>query len=268
MHRCISIAARAPLHKHYLDRQRPLLTTNCDEPGIAAALTPLQVVVSETIKVDIWSDIACPWCYIGKRKFEQGAAAFAADAGSPEVVVEYHSYQLAPQADAENPLSSAENLAKHLGRTLEEAREMNARVTEAAASVGLEYNLDVQQNTNMGPAHQLLHFAKAHGKQVELKDRLLRAYFTEGRHVGRTAELADLAAEVGIDREAALAALESGDYASNVSADIALAQQYGVQGVPFFVIDGKYGVSGAQEAGTFTEILQQVQNEKNSEVTA
>ena len=232
------------------------------------SVRPLAITVSEAIKIDIWSDIACPWCYIGKRKFEDGAAVFAADADAPEVIVGYHSYQLAPQADVENPLSSAENLAKHLGRTLDEAKNMNAQVTQAAASVGLEYNLDVQQNTNMGLAHQLLHFAKEHGKQVELKDRLLRAYFTEGRHVGRAAELAELAAEVGLDRDAALAALASGDYARKVSEDIALGQQYGVQGVPFFVIDGKYGVSGAQEAGTFTEILQRVQSEKNSEVTA
>ena len=138
---------------------------------------------------------------------------------------------------------------------------MLAQVTAIAAEVGLDYDYDALQHTNTVKAHQLLHFAKAQGKQIEMKERLLRAYFVEGKHVGRAEDLADLAAEIGLDRDAALARLESDEYLDAVHADQEQAMRYGIRGVPFFVIDGKYGVSGAQAPETFAQALKQVQDE-------
>lgn len=221
-------------------------------------------IVSESIKIDIWSDIACPWCYIGKRKFENGAAAFAVKAGddAPDVVIEYHSYELSPDTPVDFDGSEIDFLATHKGLPAEQVTQMLDRVTGIAGEAGLDYNFDTLKHTNTVKAHQLLHYAKAHGKQVEAKERLLKAYFTEGRHVGRVADLADLAAEIGLDRNDVVRALEADEYLAAVRADQALGQEYGIQGVPFFVIDGKYGVSGAQEAETFAGVLDQVWNER------
>ena len=144
------------------------------------------------------------------------------------------------------------------------AQQMIARGTGIADSVGLEYHYDEIHQTNTVLAHELLHFAKAHGKQVELKERLLRAYFTEGRHIGRADDLADLAAEIGLDRDAAAAALAEHSHLADVKADMAQAVAYGIQGVPFFVIDAKYGISGAQESATFLAALQQAAAERDA----
>ncbi|MBG6238225.1 putative DsbA family dithiol-disulfide isomerase [Mycetocola sp. CAN_C7] len=220
--------------------------------------------MSEPIKIDIWSDIACPWCYIGKRKFENGVTTFAGQLGSdaPDVVIEYHSFELAPDTPVDFDGSEIDFLATHKGIPADQVTQMLDRVTGIAAQAGLDYDFDALRHTNTVKAHQLLHFAKAHGKQLEAKERLLSAYFTEGRHVGRSADLADLAAEIGLDREAALRALATDAYLDDVRADQALGQEYGIQGVPFFVIDGKYGVSGAQEADTFAGVLSQVWTER------
>ena len=221
-------------------------------------------IVSESIKIDIWSDIACPWCYIGKRKFENGAAAFARKTGedAPDVVIEYHSYELSPDTPVDFDGSEIDFLATHKGLPAEQVTQMLDRVSGIAGETGLDYNFDTLKHTNTVKAHQLLHYAKAHGKQIEAKERLLKAYFTEGKHVGRVADLADLAAEIGLDRDDVVRALEADEYLAAVRADQALGQEYGIQGVPFFVIDGKYGVSGAQEAETFAGVLDQVWNER------
>lgn len=220
--------------------------------------------VSESIKIDIWSDIACPWCYIGKRKFESGAAAFAQKMGegAPDVVIEYHSYELAPDTPVDFDGSEIDFLSSHKGMPTDQVTEMLDRVTGIASDAGLDYDFDTLKHTNTVKAHQLLHYAKSHGKQIETKERLLKAYFTEGRHVGRIADLGNLAAEVGLDRDDVVRALNADEYLDAVRADQALAQEYGIQGVPFFVIDGKYGVSGAQEADAFAGVLDQVWTER------
>jgi len=210
-------------------------------------------VNSTPLKVDVWSDIACPWCYIGKRKFESGAA----EAGIP-VEVEYHSFELSPGTPVEFPGSHDEFLAQKMGISLEQAKAMGERVTGIAAGVGLNYDYDALQTTNTVLGHQLLHYAKARGLQLEMKERLLKAYFEEGRHVGRLPELADLAAEVGLDRDDVARSLTAGEHLDDVRADIALAGQLGIRGVPFFVFEQQYGVSGAQEAATFADVLRQV----------
>jgi len=213
--------------------------------------------VSEPIKVDIWSDVQCPWCYIGKRKFEAGAKAF-----DGEVEIEYHSFELAPDTPVDFDGTPVDYLSRHKGVPLDQAQQMIARVSSIAASVGLDYDYDHMHQTNTVKAHELIHYAKAHGRQLDMKERLLKAYFIDGRHVGRIEELADLAAEIGLDRADVVRALESNQYLADVKADVAQASEYGIQGVPFFVIDGKYGVSGAQEADTFTNVLTQVRDER------
>jgi predicted DsbA family dithiol-disulfide isomerase len=215
--------------------------------------------VSIPIKVDIWSDVQCPWCYIGKRKFEAAAAQFDGD-----VEVEYHSFELAPDTPVDFDGTPVDYLSQHKGIMPDQIEMMLDRVTSIAASVGLDYDYDHVHQTNTIKAHELLHFAKANGMQLEMKERLLKAYFVDGRHVGRVPDLADLAAEIGLDREAVVRSLESNEYLADVKADVAQAQAYGIQGVPFFVIDGKYGVSGAQEAEAFVNVLEQARGERDA----
>ena len=150
--------------------------------------------ISTPIDVQIWSDVQCPWCYIGKRRFEAAVEQF-----DGEVTVTYRSFELAPDTPVDFEGSPVDYLSQREGVTAEQAQQMVDRVCGIAESVGLVYHYDRIHQTNTVPAHALLHFAKAHGKQVELKERLLRAYFTEGRHIGRALDLAELAAEVGLD---------------------------------------------------------------------
>jgi len=232
--------------------------TRRNSPGFP----PVAPFVSEPIKIDIWSDVACPWCYIGKRKFESGAGLFAGSGDGRDVEIEYHSFELSPDTPVDFEGNEADYLAEHKGISREQAAEMLDRVTTIASQVGLDYDFPHIQHTNTVKAHQLVHYAKSHGKQLEAKERLLKAYFVEGKHVGRIDDLAELAAEIGLDRRDAARSLAEDEYLADVRADQALAQEYGIQGVPFFVIDGKYGVSGAQEAATFAQVLEQVWSER------
>jgi predicted DsbA family dithiol-disulfide isomerase len=215
--------------------------------------------VSEAIKVDIWSDIACPWCYIGKRKFEEGVRRFADGTDdAPAVEIEYHSFELAPDTPVDFEGSEVDFLAGHKGLAVDQVHEMLERVGAIASSVGLSYDFDAVRHTKTLKAHQVLHLAKARGLQLDLAERLFKAYFEEGRHVGHDEDLADLAADAGLDRAEVLAALADGRYAADVVADIAQARAYGINGVPFFVLDGRYGVSGAQDPEAFAGALRQV----------
>ncbi|TFB59962.1 MULTISPECIES: DsbA family oxidoreductase [unclassified Cryobacterium] len=216
--------------------------------------------MSEAIKVDIWSDVQCPWCYIGKRKFEAGAALFDGN-----VEVEYHSFELAPDTPVDFDGSPVDYLSQRKGLPVAEVEQMLERVTGIAESVGLHYDYDSVHQTNTVISHELLHYAKAHGRQLDMKERLLKAYFVDGRHVGRIADLADLAAEIGLDRDDVIRALTAHDFLADVKADVAQANAYGIQGVPFFVIDGKYGISGAQDPDTFVQALRQAHTEKSEE---
>jgi predicted DsbA family dithiol-disulfide isomerase len=215
---------------------------------------------SNPIDVQVWSDVQCPWCYIGKRKFEAAVAEFEATGGA--VTVTYRSFELAPDTPVDFEGTPIEYLSKRKGVSLEQAQQMVDRVSEVASSVGLEYHYDRIHQTNTVLAHELLHFGKAHGRQVELKERLLRAYFTEGRHIGRSDELVALAAEVGLDATAAQTALAAHTYLPDVKADMAQAREFGIQGVPFFVIEQKYGISGAQDSASFFAALQQAAAER------
>ena len=213
--------------------------------------------MSEAIKVDIWSDVQCPWCYIGKRKFEAGAELF-----DGEVEVEYHSFELSPDTPVEYEGTPVQYLSERKGMPVAQVEEMLERVTGIAKAVGLDYDYDHVHQTNTVISHELLHFAKSKGRQLEMKERLLKAYFIDGEHVGRIPDLVAIAVELGYDADEVTEALESHRFLADVKADVALAQEYGIQGVPFFVIDGKYGVSGAQEAEAFANVLAQVKSER------
>ncbi|MGC5627740.1 DsbA family oxidoreductase [Georgenia sp. Z1344] len=218
------------------------------------------------IAVDIWSDIACPWCYIGKRKFEAGLAEFREQhADAPAVEVTYHSFELSPDTPVDFTGSTTEFLAERKGMPVEQVEQMLERVTGIAASVGLDYDFDSVVHINTLRAHQVIHHAKAHGKQAEAKERLLRAYFVEGKNLSDVDELAALAAETGLDAEEVAADLRADRWADDVQADIAKARAYGIQGVPFFVLDEKYGISGAQESTAFAQALGQVATERGTD---
>ena len=210
----------------------------------------------------VWSDIACPWCYIGKRRFEQGVKEFGGD-----VSVEFHSFELAPDTPVDFEGSEVDFLAHHKGMATEDVAKLLQQVTAIAATEGLHYDYDSLKHTKTLLAHQALHAAKADGKQLDLVERLFRAYFEDGAHVGRVEELVALGSEVGLDADRLREALERGTYAQDVQADIAQARDYGITGVPFFVIDNKYGISGAQDAKTFAGALQRAAEERAGEVT-
>jgi predicted DsbA family dithiol-disulfide isomerase len=205
------------------------------------------------MKVEVWSDIFCPFCYIGKRKFEQALEQFPQ---RDEVEVVWHSFQLNPEAPLEFEGDVNEMLANKYGMTRQRAQEMNDRVTHQAAEVGLVYKLDQAQLTNSFDAHRLSHLAAAHGKQDEAEEALFTAYFTEGRHLGRHETLAEIGSEIGLDAEDVAATLASDAYAREVNADIAQARSFGINGVPFFIFDRTYAVSGAQPSEVFLTALQ------------
>ena len=206
------------------------------------------------LTVEIWSDVVCPWCYVGKRRFEHALEQFA---HRDQVELTWRSFQLDPSAPPERAHSSAEHLAAKYGMSVEQAQETNAQMTELAAGEGLEYHLDRTRGGNSFDAHRLIHLAAAHGRQDEMKERLMRAYFTEGEPLGDTDILVRLAADVGVDEQQARAALEGEAYADAVHADEELAARIGIRGVPFFVLDRRYGVSGAQPAELLLQALDQ-----------
>jgi predicted DsbA family dithiol-disulfide isomerase len=212
--------------------------------------------LSTTVKVEIWSDVVCPWCYIGKRRFESALARFP---HRDEVDVEWRSFELDPAAPptAELRGTHADQLQVKFGRPAAEIDQLLARVTSLAAAEGLDFRFDLNRGGNSFDAHRLLHLAKAHGRQDQLKERLDRGTFTEGLAVSDHEELTALAVEIGLDEAEVRDVLAGDRYADAVRDDEAQARAYGINGVPFFVLDGRYGVSGAQPADLFLEALTQ-----------
>lgn len=210
------------------------------------------------MRVEIWSDVVCPWCYIGKRRFEKALGRFE-DRDSVEVV--WRSFQLEPSypKGARTPL--LQHLAAKYGRTIEQARAMNDHVTALARAEGLAYDLDGYTVVNTLDAHRLTHLAKAHGLSMQMHERLLRAQLVEGQVLDDPATLVRLSAEAGVRAEDAQRVLASDEHASDVQDDISEAHALGVNGVPFFVIDRKYGISGAQQVELFLQALQSARDE-------
>jgi predicted DsbA family dithiol-disulfide isomerase len=218
-----------------------------------------------SLSVEIWSDVVCPWCYIGKRRFEAALERFA---HRDDVEVSFRSFELDPEAPVTPEGSGAERLAAKYGVSLEEAQAMNARVTGVAAEDGLDFHLDIARGGNTFDAHRLLHLAAAHGLQVEAKERLMRAYFTEGEPISDRETLVRLVAEVGVDADEARAVLASDRYTAEVRDDEQLGAQLGIRGVPFFVLGRRYGVSGAQPADALLQALEQAWEDAAAGATA
>lgn len=206
------------------------------------------------MKIDIWSDVVCPFCYLGKRHLELALQRFE---HRDEVEVVWHSFELDPHAPAEDERPTSQMLAEKYGMSLEQARAGNARLEQQAAQVGLEYHLERARRGNTFDAHRLLHLAREEGSQDELQERLMRGYFTESLPVGEPETLVRLATEAGLDEARVRAVLDGDEYAEAVRADEALARDYGATGVPFFVLAGRYGVSGAQPVELFERALAQ-----------
>ncbi|WP_194763298.1 DsbA family oxidoreductase [Microbacterium sp. UFMG61] len=221
--------------------------------------------MSEAISIDIWSDIACPWCYIGKRNLEKGLEAVAGDDDAPQVNITFHSFELSPDTPVDFDGDEIDFLAGHKGMPRDQVEQMLSHVTGVAENAGLEYRFDLLQHTNTVKAHELLHFAKAQGVQHEMEERLMSAYFTEGKHVGRIDDLVALAVEVGLNPDDTRDALVSSGHLADVRQDQAQAQAYGIQGVPFFVIDGQYGISGAQPPAAFENVLRDLWSKRGQD---
>jgi predicted DsbA family dithiol-disulfide isomerase len=210
------------------------------------------------MNVEIWSDVVCPWCYIGKRRFERAVASFSHPG---EVTVTYRSFELDPNAPAQRTGTHAEHLAGKYGMTIAQAEQANQQMTERAAADGLEFRFDLIRGGNTFDAHRLLHLAKDHGLQPEMKERLLRATFTEGVPIADKPTLVRLAAGAGLAATQVQAVLDGDAYADAVRADEQQAAQYGITGVPFFVADGKYAVSGAQPPEVLLQLLHRAYDE-------
>jgi predicted DsbA family dithiol-disulfide isomerase len=217
------------------------------------------------VRIEIWSDVVCPWCYIGKRRLETALAGFP---HRDEVEVVWRSFQLDPSTPREVTNERvADRLASKYGMSADEARQMQARVTALAAEEGMHWRHDESPVANTIDAHRLIHLAEQQGGtklQGELKEALLNAYFAEARNVGDPSVLRDVAVGVGLDPARVDEVLASNEFEDAVQADIQQAAAFGATGVPFFVVDRKFGVSGAQPTELFTQVLERAWSEASA----
>jgi predicted DsbA family dithiol-disulfide isomerase len=202
--------------------------------------------------VQVWSDIVCPWCYVGKRRFERGLERFAQ---RDRVEVVYRSFQLNPDTPAGQTSDRQEMLRRKYRLTQEQVEALDARMVDTAKAEGLDYHLNGTRTGNTLDAHRLIHLALDARKQDAALERLYRAYFTEQRSIFERESLAELGAEAGLDPTETRDALAGDRYVDRVAQDLAQARAIGIGGVPFFVIDGKVGVSGAQSPEVFADAL-------------
>src|SRR4051812_25910365 len=210
------------------------------------------------LTVEIWSDVVCPWCYIGKRRFEAALEAFE---HRDEVTVMWRSFELDPAAPSLVEAGPTERLAAKYGMSLERAAGLHKEMTERAAEEGLEFRFDLTKSGNTFDAHRLIHLAATYGHQDGAEERLMRAYFTEGAAISDPETLIGLMAEVGVDADEARDVLSGDRFAADVREDEQLAGQLGIQGVPFFVLDRRLGVSGAQPPEALVQALERAWSE-------
>ena len=217
------------------------------------------------MQVEIWSDVVCPWCYVGKRRFEEALGRFPQAA---EVAVVWKSFQLDPQAQStlagerHRPDEYAERLAAKYATSVGSAQRMIGSMTATAAADGLEFRFDRAVRANTFDAHQVLHLARLHGRQDEMKERLLRGYLSEGLAMGDREVLVDLASAAGLPAAEVRTALVQQTFAPEVLRDEAEARALGITAVPFFVVDRTYGVAGAQPADALLGVLEQAQQNR------
>jgi predicted DsbA family dithiol-disulfide isomerase len=202
--------------------------------------------------IEIWSDIACPWCYVGKRRFEAALAAFE---HRDEVTVTWRSFELDPTAPVQRTVDSATHLAEKYGMSRDEALARQRSLAEVAAGDGLDMRSDLARGGNTFDAHRLVQLAKANGVQDAMKERLMRAYHTEGESIGDTETLRRLAVEVGLPEDEVRDVLARDRYAADVREDERTAMSLGINAVPFFVVDRRLGAAGAHPAQALGELL-------------
>ena len=211
------------------------------------------------IEVDVWSDVMCPFCYMGDRLLERALAGYEhADA----VTIRYRSFLLMPDLPVETAVDLGELLVARKGLSRDRADQMNAQVAARGREIGLDYRFDLAIATNTRRAHELSHFAAQFGKQHEMMQRLFKAYFTDGLNLGDDVVLARLAEEIGLDATVAKQALVSGRFADDVEEDLRRGRQLGITGVPFFVFNDTYALSGAQPQEAFVQVLERVRTEQ------
>jgi len=216
------------------------------------------------MEIEIWSDVACPWCYVGKRRFEAALARFE---HGDEVQVTWRSFELDPSAPAQRVGDRAEHLASKYGMSLEQARQAERQMTETAAGEGLDFRFDVARSGNTFDAHRLVHLAGGHGLQDAMKERLLLAYFSEGELISDHETLARLAVEVGVPAGEAAELLAGDRYADEVREDERTATGLGISAVPTFVVNRSLGASGAQPPEALLELLRQGWDRQQPAVT-
>jgi predicted DsbA family dithiol-disulfide isomerase len=204
------------------------------------------------MQVEIWSDVVCPWCYLGKRRFERALESFD---HRDDVTVVYRSFELDPSAPPGVTTPTVELLAGRFGMSVQQANDAQRQMEHRAAQDGLDFRMDGMRSGNTRDAHRLLHLAKAHDRQAKLTERLHRAHFSEQKSVFDHSSLTELAVEAGLDRDDVRKVLASEEYGDAVDADEAMARSLGANGVPFFVIDRRFGISGAQPAETIAQTL-------------
>ncbi|MFE9246125.1 DsbA family protein [Nocardiopsis sp. NPDC006938] len=204
------------------------------------------------MRIEVWSDIVCPWCYIGKRRLERALEGFE---HAEEVEVVWRSFQLDPGFPRGVGEPVLDSLAKKMNATPDQVREMTAQVREVAAAEGLHYEFDGAVMVNTFDAHRLTHLARERGLGGQAHERLMRAQLVEARDLGRVDTLVELAAEIGLDAERARAVLTTDAYTAQVEEDVRTARRLGATGVPFFVVDRAFGISGAQPLEVFTAAL-------------
>jgi len=217
------------------------------------------------MQVEIWSDVMCPFCYIGKRRFEQALAQFE---HKEDVKVSWKSFQLDPEMPAHTGKNVYEYLAERKGITIPHAKQLNEQVSAMAAEAGLQYNLDKAIVANSFDAHRFSHLAAQHGLGDAAEESLFKAYFTDGENIADHNVLARLGANIGLDAAEVKTALAGNSFTQDVQADVNEAAELGARGVPFFVIDRKYAVSGAQPAATFLNALQHAFTEQAKQPAA
>ncbi len=210
--------------------------------------------------IDIWSDVRCPFCYIGKRNFEKALEKFP---NKEAVNVNWHSFQLDPNLETQPNVSSLDHFVNAKNVSREQALQMFENVEKMASEAGLEMNPNTSVVANSFRAHLLIQLANEKGKANDLEEALFKAHFSEAKNIDDKEALLEIAVSAGLDKDEAEQALASEEYAYAVKQDEMLAQQIGVRGVPFFVFENKYGVSGAQPSETFLEVLEKVWKESH-----
>ncbi len=217
------------------------------------------------MKIEIWSDYVCPYCYMGKKRFEDALNQFE---GKDSIEVVFRSFELDPQAKVDENQSVYSLLEKKYSLSRERVTQTLEDITRQAKQIGLNYNMDITIQTNTFDAHRLTHYAKTLGLAEALTERLFKAHFTNGLHIGDPKTLILLAEEVGIPKKDALKVIEEDQFAENVRLDEQDAHKLGVRGVPFFLIDGKHIISGAQSSEVFLTALKQAATGDNSQITS